>query len=382
MSALLEALMGANRAEVDMNPWLNAARGAASADLSGYEMNPWTRALLQVGQGLGTGMMAGYGQKQVEEAQQSRAAQIADIMKSSTGKPLVDALQDVPGLKPYIGAIAIEQAASDAANRKELNKLLLEKRGMMLGEDNKPIRVFDPNASEIALAGGKRAAELKAEREAYGSSGLAPDKLSNLETDYTKTLTTGSEAKALLEVQTRAKQVMRALDTDDPLAATTAIYGYVKLIDPMGVVRGEDGRAVSQAGGPFAKAAQLINEIEGKGILTPEAKASMRALVPQLLQNQQDSYQSQVNAILGAAEKQGARRDRIGVIEPILFDQPANTETGPLSLADLLQEKARRDQGGLTPREKMKLGVGNLTNIQNRKNFDLVRELGGFDFGR
>lgn len=169
MSALLDALLGANRAEVEMNPWLNAAKGAASTDLSGYDMNPWTRALLQVGQGFSSGLMAGYGKKQVEEAQQNRASQIVDIMKNTTGKPLVDALQDVPGIKPYIGAIAIEQAANDAANRKELNKFLLEKQGMMLGDDNKVIQLFDPNAREIALAGGKKAAEIKAQIKAYSS---------------------------------------------------------------------------------------------------------------------------------------------------------------------------------------------------------------------
>lgn len=340
MSALLDALLGANRAEVEMNPWLNAAKGAASTDLSGYDMNPWTRALMQIGQGFGSGMMAGYGKKQVEEAQQNRASQIVDIMKNTTGKPLVDALQDVPGIKPYIGAIAIEQAANDAANRKELNKFLLEKQGMMLGDDNQVIQLFDPNAREIALAGGKKAAELAAERKAFGGIPFSPKEVADKEIDLANKIASSPEARAFGDVEANFKAIEGLANQKTQAASVGIITAVAKILDPGAVVRESDFQVIADPGSPARGLQSYLSKIQGEGALKPEMKQDLINMAKEAVKARYGNYKNFADPLLFTAEKQGVNRNNIQLrpAPDLSFELP------DAILAAAQAEKVRRQQ--------------------------------------
>lgn len=341
MSALLDALMGAQKEDLQSNPWISGARGLAGTDLNQYNMNPWTRALLQVGQGFGSGLMSGYGQKQVEAAAQDRANKIADLVTSnSTGKPLVDALKDIPGMSPYIGAIAVEDAASKAASRDALNKILLEKQGIMLGSDNKPMQIFDPIAQEIKLAGGKKAAELAAERSAFGGIPFSAKEVADKEIDLATKIASSPEARAFGDVEANFKAIEGLANQKTQAASVGIITAVAKILDPGAVVRESDFQVIADPGSPARGLQSYLSKIQGEGALKPEMKQDLINMAKEAVKARYGNYKNFADPLLFTAEKQGVNRNNIQL-------RPAPDLSFELSeaiLAAAQAEKMRREQ--------------------------------------
>ena len=203
--------------------------------------------------------------------------------------------------------LAKQQAAEDLVNAVKKERLI--KTAGILGENDAygfATGAENPNSPQYKISQAERTRQDSLDKEIRG-----------LETDYTTKLTTGPTAQSLLETQNRGKQVLDAIQTRDPLNAAAAIYGFAKVLDPDGVVRKEDGSIVANPGGPAGQLASFYNTIMQEGQLTDDTVASMEKLVPKLYANQYGSYESQKDAMVGAASKQGASVDKIGFIPRI-----------------------------------------------------------------
>lgn len=252
--------------------------------------------------------------------QQPKLANLQGVMLSNA----LDRASKVADLKatlPVENQFAVEKAKEmgpvDTANslKKTQGEKLLSMYsdiGQTVGPDGSVVQVVDPGAKTYA----DKVADIKAQRDATGGSGLMPKDISNLETDVTNKLTTGPVAQSVMEVQSRAKQVLDAVETRDPLHAASAIYGFAKLLDPQGVVRQDDGKIVADPGGPAGYVASLYNDILQKGKITDATASAMKELVPKLAQYQYDAYASQRDAMIGSASAQGANASRIGFLPP------------------------------------------------------------------
>lgn len=367
---LLAALSGTQYKAAE-SPW-----GIAATTLSGMApnlVNPYGSTGANIGISAGTSLLtallAGIAQNEATSENARMAPILSDFMNGDNAKrqqlvnqetrlgPLYTALM----ANELDNSLAIKRDVSKAqamipVKVQEANEMLdPEIRKMMatnvgdlykdLGmvpnpQGGEPIQVYDPITQEAE----KKKATLLAEAEANkqindsfgGGARLAPKDLANLEVDYTTKLTTGAKAQETLEVESRAKQVLQAIETRDPLAAATAIYGMAKLLDPQGVVRKEDGTIVANPGGPAGQLESIHNELIQKGQLTDQSVASMKRIVPQLLAIQYQSYARQRDAMIDAAVKQGARKDNIGFIKE--YQIPADTKQGqpdPGALAEL-----------------------------------------------
>lgn len=339
---LLQALMGANSQEEYENPWLRGAAGIQQQQQhhAAYDMKPWQRILVGALGGLGQGVSTGIGKRQLEDSANLRNQNIMGGMRS--GK-LMEAITADPYLAKYAPMIQIDQAQKGTDRLHELNKALYPKGLMLSKEGEKPTRFFDPVEDEIRQAGGIERAKLKAKSDLMGGdtwNGLEPKDIADLESKYTATLTSGPVAQKVMEIQTRGEQVLNAIKTRDPLHAATAIYGMAKVLDPEGVVRKEDGTIVANPGGPAGRLESIYNDLVQKGQLTDKTVASMEKLVPELVKGTYKSYAAQRDSIIGAAEKQGAKRDRIGFIPEPDFSAFAPAPT--IDREALLAEIARR----------------------------------------
>lgn len=352
MSALIDALLGAQKEDLQSNPWISGARGLAATDLNQYNMNPWTRALLQVGQGLGTGLMSGYGQRQVEAVAQDRANKIADLVtNNSTGKPLVDALKDIPGMSPYIGAIAVEDAASKAASRDAMNKILLEKQGIMLGSDNKPMQIFDPIAQEIRLAGGKKAAELAAENVARGPYALSPEKIANLEVDLSNKIASSPEARAFGDVDANFK-ALQGLATQKSQAASVGMITIVaKILDPGAVVQQSDFAVYADPGSPARGLQSYLSKVQGEGALRPEMKQELIQMAKEAVKARYGNYSNLADSLIFTGKAQGVNPNNIRLrsMPDLSFQLLEPAQQGDFSLEEIDRALARRQGPPLVP---------------------------------
>ncbi len=214
------------------------------------------------------------------------------------------------GKKDLLKAAIMQEATAKAAEEQRKYKLELQ-----LLKDKGPIEATNARLIEAAKAGVK-------------PTGLDPKEISGLETDFTKILTTGNEAKSFSEIKTSGKNVLASLKREDPISAASAIYGFAKILDPMGVVRREDGEMVADPGGPAGQLARLHNEILQKGRLTDESRRTMAELVPILVRNKQDTYEEMAAALMENAAKRGANRDNIGRLPGFAFGEEAAVDAG------------------------------------------------------
>lgn len=142
MSALIDALLAANKYDEGSNPLMAGGLGLAKFDASQYDLNPWESVLVNSLKGLGSGLAYGYGSSQVKQQQADRAQALIDAVGNKTGSSLVDAIKGVPGMEPYAGAIALENADQQRVQRSEANKSLID-RGLMYDENGQIKRLSE-----------------------------------------------------------------------------------------------------------------------------------------------------------------------------------------------------------------------------------------------
>lgn len=359
-SSILDALMG-NYGDTNdylsQDPFFVSGIGLAKGPIAEPKNN--TEAwLLPALQGLGSGLLMGYGRSNANNTaykEYKSSPLLAALQRTSYDVPtqkeqgLIDlhdyTQEEAPeGWTPKIGRgdlaaalmgqqIQQERAQKGLEGQLSLQKALAEK-GMITSPEGKVIPI--PGFSEAqadqaaAEAKAKKIGEIEAQKQVYDTIGdgaiLDPDQrakaMLEIEKDATTKLTSGNEAQKVLELQTRGKNVLESLKVSDPIRAATAIYGFAKILDPEGVVRKEDGSIVADPGGPAGQLASLYNTIMQEGKLTDQTKKSMKEIIPQLVQNQYSTYSTLKDSLTKAATSQGARADRIGFLPPItLLDQ-------------------------------------------------------------
>lgn len=255
-------------------------------------------------QGLAGGALVGFGRDQAHR----------DAFTDAQANPLLNSLSAyAPGAtmpEDWNPTKAKSDALLQALNMQQKQAEALQQ----IKEQSELVRAMLPYSPLAAQAAGdKKAAELMAERGGV-LGGISPDDQRKIELDFTTKLTTGNEAQKILEVQTKARNVLEAIQVSDPIRAATAIYNFAKILDPDGVVRKEDGSIVANPGGPAGQLASLYNTIMQEGQLTKQTKDAMREIVPDLVNSQYITYETLANTLKGAATKQGAVADKIGVI--------------------------------------------------------------------
>lgn len=88
------------------------------------------------------------------------------------------------------------------------------------------------------------------------------------------------------------RQLIKALDAQTGIGDISAVFNYMKTLDPDSVVREGEFALAKDAAGLFQRLSNLAEEAKtGKG-LTPKARAEMRDLATDLIETYEDKYES------------------------------------------------------------------------------------------
>lgn len=296
------------------DPWYQAGRGISQIQMGAPRDNTEAFLMPFLQQSLAGGL-AGYGKSQANETAYQDISKMLgglgynDVEDAGLRAALEGAegpVQSMYGQAEAPEGFTIKGAMPDIAlalSNKQAQQEAAAKKAEIVGE-------LLAKSSDEALEATRKIE--KAKLDATLVNGITPEQQLKLETDVTNKLTTGNEAQKVLETQSKAKNVLEALKKDDPIRAATAIYGFAKLLDPEGVVRKEDGTIVANPGGPAGQLASIANSWLQKGQLTKQTRQSISEIVPNLVQNQYESYEAQKKALVDSVTKQGARADMIG----------------------------------------------------------------------
>jgi hypothetical protein len=86
------------------------------------------------------------------------------------------------------------------------------------------------------------------------------------------------------------RQLIKALDAQTGIGDISAVFNYMKTLDPDSVVREGEFQLAKDAAGLFQRLSNLAEEAKtGKG-LTDLARAEMRSLAQDLIESYEDSY--------------------------------------------------------------------------------------------
>jgi len=87
------------------------------------------------------------------------------------------------------------------------------------------------------------------------------------------------------------RQLIKALDAQTGIGDISAVFNYMKTLDPDSVVREGEFALAKDAAGLFQRLSNLVTEAKtGKG-LTPKARTEMRNLATQLIHTYEDKYE-------------------------------------------------------------------------------------------
>ena len=88
------------------------------------------------------------------------------------------------------------------------------------------------------------------------------------------------------------RQLIKALDAQTGIGDISAVFNYMKTLDPDSVVREGEFALAKDAAGLFEKLSNIVTEAKtGKG-LTTTARAEMRSLATDLIESYEDKYES------------------------------------------------------------------------------------------
>lgn len=88
------------------------------------------------------------------------------------------------------------------------------------------------------------------------------------------------------------RQLIKALDAQTGIGDISAVFNYMKTLDPDSVVREGEFALAKDAAGLFQRLSNIAEEAKtGKG-LTPKARAEMRNLATDLIETYEDKYES------------------------------------------------------------------------------------------
>lgn len=301
-------------------------------------MSPYASTGQNLGYGIGgallAGLIGGMARRSADAENQKLFAATQQLYGSNPSQRAA-LVEEHPRLTSLAAALAgVEQERAQELAQKQAEKAIdfgyklkeeeammpffERKEGIKAGLDLDKARAMIP--LEVGKATAIEQAKLTAERD-MARGGLTPKEAASLETDFTKQLTSGAQAQELIDLTAAGNDIASALENSTPLAATTAIYRYAKVLDPAGAVRGEDGRMIADPGGPLGALAVLHNKIMQEGILTDKAKSELRRLVPALAKNKFEAYKMQADVLRENARVRGANPDFVGMLpEPnIMF---------------------------------------------------------------
>ena len=367
-SELLQALMG-SQYTANENPFGIAAQAVGqSAPLL---INPYSSGSKNIATSIGAGLLAGLlggiaknqtiadnaafaplrneyitatPERQAELLRQNnRLAQLDSVLAANR-------LERAQKVQEARDLIAPKVEEYDAMTRPTLKRkrgdLILDnlaKVNKTMGDDGQlgdiaPASAFDEVAKREARAAAmKEGAISNAKAASEKNMGLDLKTLSAMERKATDDLTQGPQAARILNINKAGNNILKSVEKQTPLAAQTAIYEFAKLLDPIGTVREGDAMRVADPGGPLGQLAVIYNQIQQKGILTPEAKASMKELVPMLADSEYGAYKLLVDTTLEGVRQQGGRPEKIQFYNPIKFDTPP-----AVSPTDITEELRRR----------------------------------------
>lgn len=88
------------------------------------------------------------------------------------------------------------------------------------------------------------------------------------------------------------RQLIKALDAQTGIGDVSAVFNFMKTLDPDSVVRESEFALAENAAGYFSKIQNILKKAkEGTG-LTPAARSEMRGLATQLIETYEDKYES------------------------------------------------------------------------------------------
>lgn len=291
------------------NLWRRASAPLSAAKFDMSTWSPTEQIGVSAGQAFISALLNGLGQRS-EANQMSLAAKVLPQLYRDP-----EAVAVPEGLDPEaFGALKLstikEKAAQDFQKEELKTKLFAEmfSRNPALASQLMPTKAKDFGLDVAIPQMGE-----DPDSAAYK---IAQDKR-KIEEQYTEKLLTGTQANLALNLNKAASNIFKALEKENPLTASTAIFEFAKLQDPTGTVREADEMRVSDAGGPLGQLARIHNEIMQKGKLTPDAKIAMREIVPFMVENQFQSYNQLRDSYLDAAKSYGADPSRVQFVKPV-----------------------------------------------------------------
>jgi len=159
-------------------------------------------------------------------------------------------------------------------------------------------------AGEEAAA--KKAAEIAAERDAYGG-GLDPKTARDLEDKTYKRVTDLPSFKQFSDIEANFKTLLAVKDNEEASAAPAMITSFAKIMDPTSTVREGEYNTISKSvqGWLDQKAGDWKNAFLGKTKLSKKAREQMAIVASKKFNEFGSKYDTEKGALVGALEKSG-----------------------------------------------------------------------------
>jgi hypothetical protein len=87
------------------------------------------------------------------------------------------------------------------------------------------------------------------------------------------------------------RQLIKALDAQTGIGDISAVFNYMKTLDPDSVVREGEFALAKDAAGLFERLSNIVTEAKKGTGLTPKARSEMRNLATQLIHTYEDKYE-------------------------------------------------------------------------------------------
>lgn len=309
MSALLDALLAANKKDEESNPWKAGGLGLAKFDPSGYDLSTGQSILINALKGLGSGIAYGYGEGQIEKAGQDRAQKVVDILKLGDTSKIVEALKGDRELAPAAAGFAIEELDRGRDQQKVIDKALADK-GYVRTNDGMT-RVFDPADEEARIAGKKKEAELRAEVDSYGFNPRKEDEVNKLRDDFSA----NPDVKSFAAAKKAATALSQALADNSSVADQELVRYSILMIEPgMAVREGEQNAVAASQSIPDEYKGALSKALSGETSLSPQVREGIKRLAERAYASHKQNYDSALSFYQTEAGRKGIEPERISYL--------------------------------------------------------------------
>lgn len=286
-----------------------------------------TQGYLQ-GQQIGQARDDRQAQQQAAQSQAQKEAQAADLFRRAVASDNPQEQEQLVAQASLLAPDLIDKALGARKSMQQSTKPMQKGEGAL---------VFNPNTGEYTInETAKDYLTKKAEAKAREGKKLGVKDIKGINKDVTDL------TKDAVGINNAARDLASLEQSSSPSAQLAAIFKFMKALDPTSVVREGEQEMARKTGGAADSLVGYVNQLKGRGSLTPEVFSDMVGTAKNLANSAVTTSASQVNSYLdvygNTIEDDLKERIRGRIPKPV--EQGGNSSKGsaPASAIEYLKQ--------------------------------------------